>query len=270
MNLTTRDLKVIRAGKSVLQDISFCIDKPELIGLIGPNGAGKSTLMRAICGLQPYRGRITLAGRNLDQYRAEQLARSLAFLPQERTVHWSLPCWEIVMLGRMPHQSGFGRASDKDRHIVSEAMRVMGVLDFRERTFEHLSGGEQARVLIARVLAQEPSLIIADEPINGLDPAHQISLMKTFKHLVNEGQTILTSLHDLSLASHWCDRIIILEGGRLIADGPTSEVMNKTQIRAVYGIESITLQHSERCIIVPTDLADSASSINLQHTQGSR
>ncbi|MCV6611029.1 MAG: ABC transporter ATP-binding protein [Amphritea sp.] len=256
MRLTVSRLHAQRSGKSVLRDISLSFDKPELIGLIGPNGAGKSTLMRALSGLQSYSGSIQLDGTDLAQYAPQALARQLAFLPQERTVHWALDCEEVVMLGRMPYQSGFGRASVGDHRIVERAMQTMDVLEFSRRSFEQLSGGEQARVLIARVLAQEPDMIIADEPINGLDPAHQISLMKTFRELVAAGRTVLTSLHDLSLASHWCDRIIILEHGDLIADGAVDQVMTPQQIRKVYGVETMAVSTSGRTLIVPTDLAE--------------
>lgn len=255
MKLSAHRLSAVRGQRSVLRDVNLTFDKPELIGLIGPNGAGKSTLMRALSGLQSCAGSVVLNGQNLNDYSAETLARLLAFLPQERTVHWPMDCQDIVMLGRMPYQSGLRRASDQDRLIVRQAMAAMEVVDFAERPFDRLSGGEQARVLIARVLAQEPELIIADEPINGLDPAHQISLMKTFRQMVQAGRTVLTSLHDLALASHWCDRIIILNDGALVADGPVKQVMTEERIRAVYGVETITVAVSDGVLVVPADLA---------------
>jgi len=259
MNLKVQNLSVLRGQKPVLKDLSFSIEKPQLIGLIGPNGAGKSTLMRAIAGLQIYQGEISLADLSLSSFAPKELAQKMAYLPQERAVHWPMPCNEVVKLGRLPYLSGFSRLSEHDQQIVNETMQALDVADFAYTSFDNLSGGEQARVLIARVLAQQPQLIIADEPVNGLDPAHQISLMQTFKQLVAQGKTVLTSLHDLSLASQWCDRILMLEAGRLVADGPATEVMTAENIRNVYRVESAQMHHAGREILIPTDLLSNTS-----------
>lgn len=255
MRLAVDSLCVTRDHSQVLSNVSFLSEKAELIGLIGPNGAGKSTLMRSLSGLQPFTGLVELDGENITQFTPRQLARRLAFLPQDRTVHWPMLSKEIVMLGRMPHQSGMAGTSDCDQQVVADAMAVMDVAELSERPFDRLSGGEQARVLIARVLAQQPQLIIADEPVNGLDPAHQISLMKSFRDLVSLGKTVIASMHDLPLASHWCDRIIVLSGGEQIADGAVKDVLTAQQISEVYGVKTETLSVSGRSIVIPTDLA---------------
>lgn len=256
MTLTLSQLSTALGKQTVLHDVSIACTKPELIGLIGPNGAGKSTLMRAIAGLQPFSGAMQFNGKPSTDYRADELAKLLAFLPQERIVHWPLIAYDVVMLGRMPHQSGFGKASAHDHEVVKAAMHTMEVASFAERPFDQLSGGEQARLLIARLLAQEPDIIIADEPINGLDPAHQIGLMRIFQTLVAEGKTVITSLHDLSLASYWCDRIVVLKEGQLIADGSPTDVLTAARIRDVYGVETAHLTLPQGSLVVPTDLAD--------------
>jgi len=152
VKLSINNLSVVRGRNQVLHNISLDLGKPELIGLIGPNGAGKSTLMKALAGLQKFTGSVDLDGRSLRDYSDIALAQTLAFLPQERTVHWPLACREIVMLGRMPYQSGLGSASEHDQKMVSQAMQIMQVQQFAERPFDKLSGGEQARVLIAEYL----------------------------------------------------------------------------------------------------------------------
>ncbi len=254
MTFSINQLSVSRDQKQVLDQITLNFEQPQLVGLIGPNGAGKSTLMQALTGLLPFSGHIELEDRALADYHATERAQKLAFLPQDRTVHWALSCQAIVMLGRMPYRSSFSQPSAQDKAIVRDAMLQMDVLTFAERPFDRLSGGEQARVLIARLLAQEPNIILADEPVNGLDPAHQIALMHAFRGQVRLGRTVLVTLHELALASHWCDRIIMLDQGRVVADGSTHQVMTVDNIRQVYGVESTIVSASGRQLLVPIDL----------------
>ena len=210
----------VKLGKfDAVKHVTFASNKPELIGLIGPNGAGKSTLMRALVGLLKFSGEILIDGTPCFELSGMELARRIAFLPQDRVVHWPLAVRDVVMLGRMPYQSGFGRTSPEDDQAVDRAIDMMGLGSLEHRTFDALSGGEQARVLIARLVAQEANTIIADEPVNGLDPAHQIGLMRLLRRLVDQGKTVLVSMHDLSLASQWCDRILIVSDGVLLDDG---------------------------------------------------
>jgi len=256
MILEARSVLFQRAEKQILQDVSVQFDRPELIGLIGPNGAGKSTLMKLLAGVLPCDGLITLGGRALQTIPAPLLAQHIAYLPQERTVHWALNCQEIVALGRTPYHPGLFRGPVReDDQAIETAMAYMDVHAFKDRVFKTLSGGEQARVLIARVLAQETAFILADEPTNGLDPAHQIGLMQLFRRFVTDQQKIiLVSLHDLALASRWCDRIILLNKGSIAADGDVADVMTKTQIGSVYGVSTAQLMIGERPLITPVDL----------------
>ncbi len=244
-----------RGQKVVLDSIGFTSKAPQFIGIIGPNGAGKTTLMRCLAGLvAPASGSVFFGDLLLSRMPAKARSQAIAFLPQDRHVHWELSCAEIVMLGRLPHRSGFAAPSDNDHKVVEDAMVHMDVRKFSDRSFDSLSGGEQARVLIARMLAQQPSLLIADEPVNGLDPAHQISLMKTFRDIVSTGKTVIASLHDMPLASRWCDRLLLLNHGKLVADNTPEKVLSKEHMSSVFGVSLGRLSWRNTSISVPTDL----------------
>lgn len=253
--LECRNVTVMRAGRTTVDGISFTSSGAEMIGIIGPNGAGKSTLMRAIAGLQAHSGRITLDGVSIADLNVGERALRVAFMPQDRTVHWPLCCRDVVMLGRTPHRPSFGRWSGEDRRIVEDAMARMDTAGFAERPFDTLSGGEQARVLIARMLAQEPDILIADEPASGLDPAHQIALMQTFHDIAGHGRTVLVSLHDLTLAGGWCDRVILIDRARLAADGAPRDVLTAGLLENTYGIAARTIDLDGTFAVVATGLA---------------
>ncbi|SOC27046.1 ABC transporter ATP-binding protein [Stappia indica] len=254
IRLDCESVTVRRGTRETLRGISFSCDRPQLVGVIGPNGAGKSTLMRAMTGLQTHAGSIRWEGRELAPMPATERARLIAYMPQERTVHWPMDCIEVVLLGRLPHRGGFGGASADDLRHAREAMERMDVAGFARRPFDTLSGGEQARVLIARMLAQAPHACIADEPVNGLDPAHQIALMQVLAGLVAEGRPVFVSLHDLTLASRWCDRLLLLDRGRLVADGTPGEVLNAERLAGVYGIGAEHIDIGGRPSVVPSHL----------------
>lgn len=228
--LTLSNLSVSLRGRDVFRDISLSIAAGELVGLIGPNGAGKTTLMRAALGLLPATGQSSLAA--LSQ--AER-ARQVAWMPQSREIAWPISVDDVVMLGRLPHMTS-RQPSQVDRQRADEALEWMELVDMRNRAATRLSGGEQARVLIARALAQDTPLLMADEPVAGLDPAHQISTMQTFGNLAKAGKSVLVSLHDLSLAARHCTRIVMLGEGGLVADGPPSEVLTPERLAHVFHI----------------------------------
>ncbi|MEQ9672888.1 MAG: ABC transporter ATP-binding protein [Roseovarius indicus] len=228
--LSLSNLSVSLRGRDVIRDVSLSIGEGELVGLIGPNGAGKTTLMRAALGLLPFAGESSLAA--LAQ--AER-ARQVAWMPQAREIAWPVSVEDVVMLGRMPHMTG-RRPSAADRERTEEALAWMEVSGSRHRGATLLSGGDQARVLIARALAQDTPLLMADEPVAGLDPAHQIATMQTFATLARSGKSTLVSLHDLSLAARHCTRIVMLGDGGLVADGPPAEVLTPERLAHVFHI----------------------------------
>ncbi|MEM1276593.1 MAG: ABC transporter ATP-binding protein [Pseudomonadota bacterium] len=231
--LSLKNLTVRLGAKDVLTNVTLEITTGECVGLIGPNGAGKSTLMRAALGLIPAKGRSSLA----ELPRAER-ARRAAWLPQAREIAWGMTTSEVISLGRTPHRRPGAPFSQKDKRAVADAMRLADVEAFADRPATDLSGGEQARVLLARALAQEAPIILADEPIAGLDPAHQLAALEVFAAHARDGGTTIVSLHDLSLAARWCTRLVLLDHGRLVADGAPEEILTAERLAEVYGIEA--------------------------------
>lgn len=225
-------------GRRVLDDIGFTVEPGEFVGLIGPNGAGKSTLMRCLLGLLPGEGHIALSGEDASRLPPRQLAERIAYLAQDRDVAWAIPVEMLVALGRGARRPLFAGLTAEDRRAVDAAMARMEIDAFRKRPVTDLSGGERARVLIARALAQETPLLLADEPTAGLDPAHQITVMRHFSALAQEGRSVIASLHDLGLAARWCSRVILLDRGRLVADGAPAEVLDASRLADVYGVRA--------------------------------
>ena len=237
--LSIRDLHVGLGQRTVIDGLSLDVRPGELVGLIGPNGAGKSTLLRALVGLIPSRGEITVSGRSGAGLTLAQRAALMAYVPQEHEIAWPMSVERLVGLGRVPHSGTFAlRRGDEDRRAIRDAMERMDVSRFAMRSAMALSGGEKARVLIARALAQQTPILIADEPAAGLDPAHQIALMRIFRSLAGGGRAVIATLHDLGLASRWCTRLVILNDGVIAADGTPREVLTERVLAEVYGIRA--------------------------------
>lgn len=251
--LSVSNLRVSLGGKPVLKDLSLDIAPGEFVGLIGPNGAGKSTLLRAALGLVRSEGRIAFDGSETLSIR--QRARHAAYLPQERDIAWAVSVEMLVSLGRAPHGSAFSRLGPNDTEVIDRAIRRMEIDAFRNRPATELSGGEKARVLIARALAQEAPLLLADEPTAGLDPSHQITLMRVFAELAREGRAVVASMHDLGLAARWCSRLVLLDQGVIIADGPPRAVLTVQRLRSVYGVETYLGEAAGGLVVQPLDIA---------------
>lgn len=263
MRLDMRDVAVNLSGRQVLGPVSLTLAPGEVVGLLGPNGAGKSTLMRALAGLVDCRGSISGDGADLVSMRADERARRIAYLPQARAIGWPLSVRDLVGLGRIPWRPYGTRPTDADRAICEEAMRLMDVAHLANRPATELSGGEQARVLAARAAAQDTPLLIADEPASGLDPAHQIAMMAAFRTLAARQRSILVSLHDLTLAARWCDRVVVLDGGTIAVEGAPQSVLTPALLRAVYGITAHVAHDEQGLILAPLALAES-------HLEGAR
>lgn len=251
-SLSVKNLSVRLGGKSVLSEASFDVRGGEFIGLIGPNGAGKTTLLRAILGLAASCGEISLDGDDLRRMTAPTKAQKLAYLPQERDVAWPVSVEMLVSLGRSALKPVFASMSAQDKMLIEMAMQRMEISQFRERSAMELSGGERARVLIARVLAQDTPVILADEPVAGLDPSHQIGLMENFAALAREGRTVVASLHELGLAAQHCTRLILLDKGHIVADGEPPEALTPQLLHDVYGIRAIIMKGDGEFIVHPT------------------
>jgi len=256
--LCASGLNVSLGAKPVLRGLDLSVAAGEFVGLIGPNGAGKSTLLRAVLGLLPFTGEILLDGDDTAAMKARRRALKVAYLAQEREIAWAVPVETVVALGRAPHRPGFAAPTEADRAIVDEAMRRMDVTSFRHRIATELSGGEKARVLAARALAQDTPLLLADEPTAGLDPSHQIALMRLFGELAASGRGVVASLHDLGLAARWCSRLVLLDNGRIVADGRPGEVLTPQTLRAVYGVEAFFGEAGGAPVVHPLDLSGPA------------
>lgn len=250
--LDLADLTVTRRGRTVLGPVSLRIDAGTVVGLLGPNGAGKTTLMRAALGLIPASGGIHLGGTDRAALDPMARARAVSHVPQDREIAWPITVEKLVGLGRLPHP----QASDtENRQAIRAALDMMDLIPLTDRPATELSGGERARALIARALAQDAPLLIADEPTAGLDPSHALALMTRLRRMARSGRGMLVSLHDLSLAARWCDRIVLMEAGLIVADGPPAEVLTPTRLEAVYGIRAHIAADADGPILVPTGLA---------------
>ncbi|WP_273726515.1 ABC transporter ATP-binding protein [Brucella gallinifaecis] len=247
--LSVHNLDVLLGRKTVLEAINFKTGEGEFIGLIGPNGAGKTTLLRALLGLTSSTGDILLDGSNLRRMHVADRAKIIAYLPQERDVAWPVTVRMLVSLGRSALKPAFAGLDYDDEAAVATAMQRMGVDQLASRPANELSGGERARALIARVLAQDTPVIMADEPVAGLDPAHQLELMELFAGLASESKTVIASLHDLGLAAKYCTRLIVLDRGRLVADGAPEAVLNPTLLKEVYGIDARLVKIDDEFIL---------------------
>lgn len=241
MRLSVENLTVRRGECPVVDGVTLAVEPGEFVGLIGPNGAGKTTLMRAALGLLPAEGQSSLAA-----LAPAARAKAAAWLPQAREIAWPVSVADLVALGRLPH-GGQGAAS------VDRALARMGLSAFRDRRATELSGGEQARVLIARALAQEAPVMLADEPTAGLDPAAQIAAMRVFAAEAAAGRAVLAALHDLGLAARHCTRLVVLAGGRLVADGPPRAVLVPEVLAPVFGIRAHLAETAEGLVFQPLE-----------------
>lgn len=249
--LSVNGLQLSFGHRTVLSGVSFEAEPGEFIGLIGPNGAGKTSLLKAILGLIASDGQLSLENRDLRNMTNQEKARHLAYLPQEREVAWPVAVKTLVSFARAALKPMFEGQNDEDIKLVEAAMRRMDVIRFCDRVVSELSGGEKARVLIARVLAQNTPIILADEPVAGLDPAHQLGLMEVFASLAAEGRTVIASMHELSLAAGYCTRLIVLDQGKVVADGPPTKVLSEELLRSVYGINAHLLDVGGKLIVHP-------------------
>lgn len=232
--------------KAVITDISFTVRTGEVLGLLGPNGSGKSSMLRLLAGLQRCNsGRILLDGRPLATYRRRAIACRLAVIEQNCETELDLSVEQVVRLGRIPH-SRIGPIAGAVDDAVERALEHTDTRKLRSRQWRGLSGGERQRVQIARALAQEPSELLLDEPTNHLDIRHQFELLALIRRL---GVTTVVSLHDLSLAATYCDRLVVLHAGRLAACGTPAEVLTPALIREVYGVDAVIERLEDRLVV---------------------
>ncbi|MHB9880251.1 ABC transporter ATP-binding protein [Pacificimonas sp. ICDLI1SI03] len=239
MTMLQADRLCYRAGDlPLVEDASFSLPSGGLTMLIGPNGSGKSTLLRLTMGLlRADSGHARLQGNDVSRLTPAERARRVAYLPQDRSLAWPQPVQDIVALGRFAHGGAPGRLTGADRGAVASAISDCGLTGFERRAVDTLSGGELARVHMARAIAAQTPLLIADEPIAALDPRYQHEVMQLFARLSGAGRTVLAVVHDLNLAALYADRLIWMRDGRIVADGPPMQTLTEERLREVFRVE---------------------------------
>ena len=248
--LTAENLNVALAGRTVLKNVSLSLSLGHLVALVGPNGAGKTTLLRALAGLIPSEGLIRVNGDVLSPLR--ERAKRFGYLPQGHIVHWPLPARDIVALGRYPHGvTDPARLTPKDSDAVLRAMQATDVVEFSDRRVTELSGGERSRVALARVLAVEAPVILADEPTASLDPRHQIDVMKNLRTAADNGVLVIVVTHDLGLAARFADHALVLSEGRLVSQGAPGEALSEQVMANVFRIKAYRAEYQSEAVIVP-------------------
>ena len=219
--------------------MDLCADRGQMVGLIGPNGAGKSTLLRTLSGILKYhRGAISLDGDNLNALSSKDLAAGVALVPQIAPYTHGFTSIELVLMGRYPHLGRFQVEGKEDDRIARDAMQLTEIDRFADRTLDTLSGGERQRVFVARALAQQPRLLLLDEPTSNLDVLHQLKVLDLVRQLVDDGLTAVAAIHDLNLAARYCDKLVLLSEGRVLAKGPPQEVLTPPIIESAFGVKS--------------------------------
>jgi len=239
----------------VLDRVSLAVNRGDLVGILGPNGSGKTTLLRLLGGtLRPHAGSIRLDARPMADWSRRDIARRVAVVPQETHAPFDFTVLDIVLMGRFPYLGAFALEGPEDLAIARRALEATGTAAFEERAFSTLSGGERQRVVIASALAQSPQLLLLDEPTASLDIGHQIEVQRLLARLnTDSGMTMVLSTHDLNLAAALCRRLVLLRGGRVLAAGPTEEVLTSNAVRALYDVDAAVERHtrSGRLTVVP-------------------
>ena len=243
--------------ENVLHSVSISVESGEFIGVIGPNGSGKSTLLKILGGvLTPNSGILSFKEKNFMSFKRKELARSITWIPQDHPMVFPFKVSEVVLMGRHPYLSAFTFEGDEDLEIVRSAMEQTQTLQFAQRRFNEISGGEKQRVVIAGAIAQEPELMILDEPTSALDIKYQIQILNILRELnKKKNMTVILAMHDLHLASKFCNRLILLEEGKIFQDGKPEEVLQKEHLEKVYGIKvHLIRDHDGHIIISPETL----------------
>jgi iron complex transport system ATP-binding protein len=222
----------------VLDRISLAIEKEEMIGILGPNGSGKTTLLKILSAVLSGGGKVELNGKDIHSYGRRELSRLFAVVPQESQINFPFTVAEIVLMGRASHHSPIGLEGERDLEAARKSLEATETASLADRYLHELSGGEKQRVMIARALAQEPEILLLDEPAAFLDLKHQVRVFELLRRLNREhGLTIVAALHDLNLAALFFPRLALLYGGKIFRDGPAREVLSEKNIEEVYGVQ---------------------------------
>jgi iron complex transport system ATP-binding protein len=240
MLLSANSLSLIYNGHKVVDNFNLDLQEKSIIGLIGPNGSGKTTVLRGLAGLlEPVSGSALIDGKEAAHMDKQLRARLVGWVPQQESSAWPLTVQEVVRLGRAPHRGWFMPFTEDDVEIVDRSLDRADLLPLKHRAVTKLSGGEFQRVLIARVLAQEPKVLLLDEPTTSLDIQHQIQVLDLVRSLVHEkGLAIIMAIHDLNLAARYCDNLVLLDHGRQVSAGSPEDVLTPENFQSVFGVEA--------------------------------
>jgi iron complex transport system ATP-binding protein len=250
--IDVRDVTVELGGRAVVDAVDVAVADGEWLALIGPNGAGKTTLLRAIARLVPFAGEIVLDGRAVGELSRPELARLIAVVPQEPSTPPWMTAAEYVLLGRTPHLGPLAKEGARDRNAAARALARLDLLPFADRRLGTLSGGEKQRVVVARALAQEARIVLLDEPTAALDIGHQQQALELLDGLRAEsGLTLVAAMHDLTLAAQYADRMVLLDAGRVVADGAPVDVLTEAAIAQHYGAAIDVVPVGDRLAVVP-------------------
>lgn len=254
MILEVENLHFSYGNNEVLRGISFSIERPTIFGIIGANGSGKTTLIKNISGyLRSDSGIVKIFGKEIERYTRKERAQIMGYVPQDIPFDFDFTAYDIVMMGRLPYLGRFQRESSKDRDIVKKAMVTTDTWDFREKTLRELSGGERQRVYIARALAQEAKILLMDEPVAHLDIRYQLEILSIVRDLVKKGITCIIVLHDINLASLFCDDVLILKRGKVLVKGKPEDVIREDIIKEAFNIDVkvIIEEESKKPFVIP-------------------
>ncbi|AEE95954.1 ABC transporter related protein [Mahella australiensis 50-1 BON] len=266
--LEARDLSCAYDQTTIIEHLDLAIERSSMVGILGPNGSGKTTLLRHIsAALKPRSGVVLLNGVDVFAMRRRMLARKIAYVPQSTAADFEFSAMDVVMMGRIPYMKGFQSESHADMSAVKQAMDMTGTWQFRDRSITELSGGELQRVMIARALAQQPEILMLDEPTAHLDLQFQMEILDLLRQLVDHhGLTVIVVLHDINLAVQFCDKVVFMQSGSIIADGRPQDVITEQLISDVYNV-AVSIWHDEATgsiCIAPVRQASSETSACLK------
>jgi iron complex transport system ATP-binding protein len=245
VNLNINGIDCSYGSTKILDDVQFAVKSGEFWGILGPNGSGKSTLIRSISRvLKPLKGTILLDEADIYKLKTLDVARRLAVVPQDSPITFDFTALEIVLMGRNPHMSQFGMEKKEDLNIAKNAMELTDTWQFADRSITELSGGERQRVIIARALTQEPQILLLDEPTNHLDICNQLEIMDLLKLLCKTKKLLIVGVfHDFNLAARYCDSLILLMNGKIVAVGESSKALTKENVKKVFRVDAIVKKH---------------------------